>query len=78
MSSSGGGLPSPPPGSRLTRPRPLQARHESKLALRRPLLDRLAACRDKDTDNFVNFVSTEPVQKGLGKYLASLSKKADA
>lgn len=48
------------------------------MALRRPLLERLAACQDKDTDNFVNFVSTEPVQKGLGKYLASLSKKAEA
>lgn len=54
----------------------MQARHKSKLAVRQPSMDRLRASRDEDTENFVNFVSAEPVQKGIGRYLASLSKRA--
>lgn len=52
-----------------------QARYLSKLSVREDALKKLAGRMAADTDNFVAFATSAPVQKGLGLYLASLSKK---
>ena len=45
------------------------------MSVREPTLKALVASRQDDTDKFVSFAQSAPVQKGLGMYLASLSKK---
>lgn len=54
---------------------PATARYLSKMSVREPTLKALVASRQDDTDKFVSFAQSAPVQKGLGMYLASLSKK---
>eukprot|EP00730_Choanoeca_flexa_P004519 TRINITY_DN1171_c0_g1_i2.p1 TRINITY_DN1171_c0_g1~~TRINITY_DN1171_c0_g1_i2.p1 ORF type:complete len:277 (+),score=53.62 TRINITY_DN1171_c0_g1_i2:2-832(+) len=54
---------------------PSKARHLTKLAVRGGMVERLRQNRQSDTDHFVQLISQEQVQKGLGMYLASLAKK---
>jgi len=54
---------------------PGTARYLSKLTVREEALKKLANNREADVDNFVSFAMSAPVQKGLGLYLESLSKK---
>ena len=54
---------------------PPHARHESKLRMRGALIDRLRSDQKGDADNFIDFVTQDFVQKGLGAYMASLKKK---
>ena len=51
------------------------ARYLSKLTVREEALKKLASNREADVNNFVSFAMSAPVQKGLGLYLESLSKK---
>jgi len=54
---------------------PGTARHLSKLSVREEALKKLVNNREADVNNFVSFAMSAPVQKGLGLYLESLSKK---
>lgn len=54
---------------------PGTARYLSKLTVREEALKKLASNREADVNNFVSFAMSAPVQKGLGLYLESLSKK---
>lgn len=51
------------------------ARYMSKMVVREATVKRLASCLEKDTETFVQFALSAPVQKGLGKYLESLAKR---
>ena len=54
---------------------PPHSRVASKLLLRKPQLDLLAATRQDDLDLFVKICLSGAVQKNLGLYLESLKKK---
>ncbi len=54
---------------------PAMARYMSKMVVREATVKRLASCLEKDTETFVQFALSAPVQKGLGKYLESLAKR---
>ena len=54
------------------------ARGLTKLQLRHERVGKLLAVKEDDIDNFVNFVSSPAVQKGLGAYMENLKKKAQA
>lgn len=54
---------------------PGTARYLSKMSVREPALKQLITNREADINNFVTFAQSAPVQKGLGLYLQSLSKK---
>ena len=43
--------------------------------MRGALIDRLRSDHKGDADNFIDFVTQDFVQKGLGAYMASLKKK---
>ena len=51
------------------------ARYLSKMRVREETLLRLSSVREADTNLFVGFATSAPVQAGLGKYLESLAKK---
>jgi len=50
------------------------ARQLTKQALRKPVVDRLAARQDNDVENIVKFLTQDSVQQSLGRYLQSLKK----
>lgn len=50
------------------------ARQLTKQALRKPVVERLAARQDEEAENVVNFLTTDSVQRALGCYLESLRK----
>lgn len=54
---------------------PAEARTLTKLGLRRPLVERLQRERAKELDSFTVMVTSPSVQREIGRYLASLSKK---
>uniref|UniRef100_A0A0P5EQE3 Enoyl-CoA delta isomerase 1, mitochondrial n=1 Tax=Daphnia magna TaxID=35525 RepID=A0A0P5EQE3_9CRUS len=54
---------------------PAMARYLSKMRIREAALKDLLENREKDLNTFVNFATTDAVQKGLGIYLQSLAKK---
>jgi 3,2-trans-enoyl-CoA isomerase len=54
---------------------PASARATSKALIRQNRVDRLAANRQEDVDNFVSVITSDPTQRRLGAYLASLAKK---
>lgn len=51
------------------------ARQITKNQCRKQFIDKLHAKRDADTDNFVNFITKDSIQKAMGKYLESLKKR---
>lgn len=53
-----------------------QARYMSKMRIREEAIQKLVNNRESDTRLFVNFALSTQVQDGLGRYLASLAKKA--
>lgn len=55
---------------------PARARGLTKQAMRGPTLERLVSAREADTQNFLGFVSTEPVQKMIGLYLEQLKSRS--
>merc|ERR1712241_27478 len=55
---------------------PSEARHVSKMLMRQPTLDRLAADREADVEHFANFVTQPSIQKPLGRYLEALKAKS--
>ena len=57
---------------------PAGARAAVKQLTRRPLMHQLVKDRERDIDTFCNFVTTEPVQHAIGKYLEALQNKARA
>lgn len=52
------------------------ARYGSKLTLRKPYIDDLKEKKQKDLDDFVNFVTNDMVQKALDGYMQQLSKSS--
>ena len=54
---------------------PSVARVGSKMLMRRPALEELQQTRQKDVDDFVRFVTSEPAQKGLSAYLEMMAKR---
>ena len=54
---------------------PPTARASGKLNLRQPFIDTLVENREKDIENFCNFILTDQVQKSLDKYMEGLSSK---
>ncbi|XP_032786797.2 enoyl-CoA delta isomerase 1, mitochondrial [Daphnia magna] len=54
---------------------PAMVRYLSKMRIREAALKDLLENREKDLNTFVNFATTDAVQKGLGIYLQSLAKK---
>jgi len=54
---------------------PGHARQLTKLALRKPTVDRLVARQDDDIETFVSFVTKDSIQKSLAKYLEALKRK---
>ena len=54
------------------------ARFLTKQQLRHDRVGKLLKMKEADIENFVNFVSTPAVQKGLGVYMENLKKKAQA
>jgi Delta3-Delta2-enoyl-CoA isomerase len=54
---------------------PGHARQLTKLALRKPTVDRLVARQDEDLETFVSFVTRDSIQKSLAKYLEALKRK---
>lgn len=55
---------------------PAMARHQTKIAVRMEAVNRLANDREADMQHFIGLITQPVVQKGLGKYLASLSQRA--
>lgn len=51
------------------------ARQLTKLALRKPTVDKLLAKQQEDTEFFANFIVKDSIQKGLAKYLEALKQK---
>lgn len=51
------------------------ARSKTKFYLRQARIEHLLSRKEEDTNKVVKFLALESVQKGLGKYLASLHKK---
>ncbi|NXI44967.1 ECI1 isomerase, partial [Galbula dea] len=54
---------------------PDHARQLTKSMMRKAVLDRLGAQREEDTQNFISFISKEPIQKSLHMYMEMLKKK---
>ncbi|EGD77869.1 dodecenoyl-Coenzyme A delta isomerase [Salpingoeca rosetta] len=54
---------------------PAAARHLSKLAIRKDIVDKVALNREGDLEFFVKFIRQPAVQKGLGKYLEALAQR---
>jgi len=55
---------------------PAGARAGAKKLTRGPLLETLARDRERDVDFFCQFVTSDPAQAAIGKYLEALAKKA--
>jgi 3,2-trans-enoyl-CoA isomerase len=55
---------------------PAAARHMTKVATREDIVARLAKNLEADLQGFVDLISQPAIQKGLGKYLESLSARA--
>ena len=55
---------------------PSQARYASKMLTRRKHLDHFVKNREWDANYICSLILSEPVQKGLGAYLANLSKQS--
>lgn len=55
---------------------PASARHLTKVAARQDIVARLADNIEPDLQRFADFAAQPAVQKGLGKYLESLSARA--
>ena len=55
---------------------PDMARHQSKMFVRQPMIDRLVAQRDADTESFATFVLSSKVQQSLTSYLGALKKRS--
>ncbi|KFP07919.1 hypothetical protein N300_06824, partial [Calypte anna] len=54
---------------------PDHARQLTKSMMRKAVLDRLAAHREEDVQNFISFISKESIQKSLRMYMEMLKKK---
>ncbi|NXH16667.1 ECI1 isomerase, partial [Bucco capensis] len=54
---------------------PDHARQITKSMMRKAVLDRLVAHREEDIQNFINFISKEPIQKSLHIYMEMLKKR---
>lgn len=54
---------------------PSHARQLTKLALRKPAVDKLLAKQQEDIEYFAKFIVKDSIQKGLGKYLEALKQK---
>lgn len=54
---------------------PDHARQLTKSLMRKQTIDKLMSNRESDTQNFVNFITKDSIQKSLGMYLAMLKKK---
>jgi hypothetical protein len=50
------------------------ARQLTKEHMRKHTVEKLEARQDQDTENFVNFITKDAIQKGLGRYLESLKR----
>lgn len=51
------------------------ARQITKNQCRKEFIDKLLTKREADTDNFVNYITKDSIQKAMGKYLESLKKR---
>ncbi|KAM6904740.1 enoyl-CoA delta isomerase 1, mitochondrial [Xenentodon cancila] len=54
---------------------PEHARQITKSMMRKPTIDKLTSNRDADTQNFVNFITKESIQRSLHMYLEMLKKR---
>ena len=54
---------------------PAGARLASKMIIRREPIQELKDNRQKDIDDFVRFITSEPAQKGLSAYLEMMAKR---
>ncbi|XP_003964435.1 enoyl-CoA delta isomerase 1, mitochondrial [Takifugu rubripes] len=54
---------------------PDHARQITKSMMRKPTIDKLMSKREPDIQNFVSFITKDPIQKSLGLYLAMLKKR---
>ncbi|XP_023329613.1 enoyl-CoA delta isomerase 1, mitochondrial [Eurytemora carolleeae] len=54
---------------------PSEARHVSKMSIRKDIYDRLSAGKQEDIDYFANFIVQSVIQKPLGQYLDALKNK---
>ena len=54
---------------------PAVARVDSKILMRGKALEELKSTRQKDVDDFVRFITSEPAQKGLSAYLEMMAKR---
>lgn len=54
---------------------PAAARHMSKLAIRKQIIEGLANNLEADIEYFIHFITRDDVQRGLGLYLKSLAKR---
>jgi len=50
------------------------ARQLTKQALRKPMVERLAAQQDEEVEYIVNFLTKDSIQQALGLYIESLKK----
>ena len=50
------------------------AKQLTKQALRKPVVERLAAQQDEELEQIVNFLTKDSVQQALGHYIESLKK----
>ena len=55
---------------------PDEARHASKMQLRKPMVDALVAVRQQDIDHFCNFIFLPQVQKSLDRYMEALKARS--
>lgn len=51
------------------------ARQLTKSMMRKPTIDKLAANREADVNNFVKFITKDSIQKSLGMYLEMLKRR---
>ncbi|TNM97534.1 hypothetical protein fugu_015690 [Takifugu bimaculatus] len=54
---------------------PDHARQITKSMMRKPTIDKLMSKREPDIQNFVSFITKDPIQKSLGLYLSMLKKR---
>lgn len=54
---------------------PAVARVDSKIVMRGEALEELKSTRQKDVDDFVRFITSEPAQKGLSAYVEMMAKR---
>ena len=50
------------------------ARQLTKEALRKPVVERLAARREEEVERIADFLTKDSIQQALGRYLQSLRK----